>query len=399
MPTRQAQLAPRRDRQFLRSRAALPRRGRHVEGNEPTLKRRVLVTGAGSGAGNNVIRSLRAGDPSLFLVGCNSDRFILKTSAADRQYLVPASSPPVYSEALRRVVTAERIDLLIPTSDSDVGVLSRLRRRMPGRLFLPRPATIALCQDKYALSRFLRARGVPAPATAVVTDLADVGRLFRRIASPSRLWCRLRTGSGALGAIPVESPSHARGWIRYWRAIRGVPVTAFTLSEYLPGRDLSCQALWKNGMLILIKTYERLSYLGTSALPSQISSVAILSRTIREPRVVDVCTRAVRALDPKASGVFSMDLREDADGVPKITDINAGRFSSATNIFDLTGKHNMAMTFVHLALGDRVDLRDEYDVAEDYYMLRDVDAPPYIFHADDFFDGIREVQVKRRGRG
>jgi len=33
---------------------------------------RVLVTGAGSGLGNNVIRSLRAAEPALAVVGCHA---------------------------------------------------------------------------------------------------------------------------------------------------------------------------------------------------------------------------------------------------------------------------------------------------------------------------------------
>jgi carbamoyl-phosphate synthase large subunit len=178
----------------------------------------------------------------------------------------------------------------------------------------------------------------------------------------------------------------------YWGEMRGVPARSFILSEYLPGRDLGCQSLWKEGTLVLIKTYERLSYLGTGSQPSQVSSVAALAKTVFEPRVVDICKKAVRALDPRASGVFSVDLRESAGGVPCITEINAGRFSSATNIFDLTGKYNMAATYVRLALGGPVDLRDEYDVARDYYMLRDVDTPPGVFHAEQFFEGIEDAR-------
>ena len=78
-------------------------------------------------------------------------------------------------------------------------------------------------------------------------------------------------------------------------------------------------------------------------------------------------------------------------GVPCITEINAGRFSSGTNILDLTGKHNMAATYVRVALGEPVDLREEYDVAEDYYMLRDLDTPPGVFHAEELFEGIEEM--------
>ena len=101
---------------------------------------------------------------------------------------------------------------------------------------------------------------------------------------------------------------------------------------------------------------ERLSYLGSGSQPAEVSSVAALAKTVYEPRVVEVCEAAIRTLDGKASGVFSVDLKENAAGTPCVTEINAGRFSSATNIFDLTGKHNMAVTYVRLAQGERLEV-------------------------------------------
>lgn len=357
---------------------------------------RLLITSAGTGGSNNLIRSLQAGDPSLEIVGCHHDPFILKKSLADCKYLIPTSRGSRWVRALRHIVGAEEIDLVIPTTDADVLAVSRirdaLRRRGGDRVFLPRAAAIERCQDKYHLATFLRARGLPAPATYPVRNLRRLDDAFRRLGRRSRVWCRIRRGTGSLGAIPVKSAEQARSWIEYWRAMRGVPPTSFALSEYLPGRDLGCQSVWKDGRLVLIKTYERLSYLGTGSQPSEVSSVAALAKTVVEPGVVEICTKAVRALDSKASGVFSIDLREDARGVPCITEVNVGRFSSATTIFDLTGKHNMAVIYVHLALGAVVDVREAYDAVEDYYMLRDLDAPPGIFSADDFFDGVKDAR-------
>jgi len=72
-----------------------------------------------------------------------------------------------------------------------------------------------------------------------------------------------------------------------------------------------------------------------------------------------------------------------------VTEINAGRFSSTTNLLDLTGKHNMTAVYLQAALGERVDLRDEYDVAEyHHYLLRDIDAVPRILREEEFFDGV-----------
>jgi glutathione synthase/RimK-type ligase-like ATP-grasp enzyme len=356
------------------------------------MPKRVLILSAGTGASNSLVRSLRAGDPSLVIVGCNDDHFFLKKASTDRCYLIPRPGHPGWAQALRHIVATAKIDLTIPISDADVRAVSSARTKAQMPVLLPRHAVIELCQDKYRLTTFLRARGFPVPASYLVTNLKRIHGIFRRLAPRSRAWCRIRKGTGSAGAIPVKNPGQARSWITYWNEMRGIPVRSFILSEYLPGRDFGCQSLWKEGKLVLIKTYERLSYLGAGSHPSQISSVAALAKTVNAPRVVEICARAIPALDKKASGVFSVDLKESARGVPCVTEINAGRFSFATNLFDLTGKHNMAVTYVRLALGEPVSVNEEYDVAEDYYMLRDADSSPRVFHADECFEGIQDAR-------
>ena len=92
---------------------------------------RVLVTGAGSGPSNNLIRSLKAGAPSLVIAGCHSDRFVLKKSAADRNFLVHPVTHRAFWRDLRRVLDHVRVDLIIPTTDQEVRTLSRAGRRLP----------------------------------------------------------------------------------------------------------------------------------------------------------------------------------------------------------------------------------------------------------------------------
>ena len=353
---------------------------------------RVLVTGAGSGLGNNVMRSLRAADDSLVLVGCHDDRFELKKSDADRHYLLPAPEQRGFADRLVGLVTREQVDVAVATSDRDVRALSRLRRRLGGRVFLPRPGVIAVGQDKYTLSERLRARGVPTPRTYAVRDLRSVAPLVRRLSRGGRVWCRVRRGSGALGAVPVRTAAQAQAWIAYWWRMRGVRPDAFTLAEYLTGREFACQTLWDRGRLVLAKTFERLSYFGGDGQPSGVSSVASLAKSVAEPRVVDVCAAAVRALDARTSGLFCLDLKENAAGAPCVTEINVGRFSLSTGLYDLIGKHNMAGVYLRLALGEAVDLGDPYDAAPDHYLVRDVDTIPAVVHADELFEGITDLR-------
>ncbi|HSF06645.1 MAG TPA: hypothetical protein VLG10_12715 [Methylomirabilota bacterium] len=356
------------------------------------MQARVVVHHAGTGAANNLIRSLRAARRPVYVVGCHHDPFILRKSAADRNYLLPRPEHDHFLDALAGVIRTEEVDLFIPNNDDDVRLASRLREALPCRLFLPGYDVVELCQDKYRLNTFLADHDVPVPLTYPVTDRDPVEEVFRRLAPRSPLWCRVRRGSGSVGATPVRTVAQARAWISYWEDMRGVRPGSFILSEYLPGRDFACQMLWKSGTPVLTKTCERLSYFGGAGRPSGVSSVAALAKTVYEPSVREICAAAIQALGPDISGAFSLDLKEDAAGVPRITEINVGRFITLMNLFDLTGKRNMTATYVALALGEPVDLGDDYDVDEDHYFMRDVDTVPAIFHADDLFAGIADAR-------
>ena len=352
---------------------------------------RVLLTGAGSGAANSLMRDLRAGDADLVFVGCSADRFALTKSPADRNYLIDPVDHPGHLNGLRRILVEERIDLLIPTSDDAVRVIAHARDTLPARVFLPSAETVERCQDKYQLASHLAAQGVPAPRTCPIAELADVEPAFATLGG-GPLWCRTRGGSGSSGAAPVTTPEQARWWISYWSEMRGVPVASFTLSEYLPGRDFFAQGLWDRGELVVIKTCERISYFVVGGAPSGISSASRLSKTVDEPRVVEICAAAIQALDPAASGTFNFDLREDASGRPCITEINAGRFPAGAGIFNLTGKHNLALLYLRLGMGEPVDIRGEHDSTDLCYQLRDLDALPAVFRPDELFERIEDAR-------
>jgi carbamoyl-phosphate synthase large subunit len=352
------------------------------------LMTRVLLADAGSVAGNNVARSLRAAGETV-IVGCSSDRFLLKKSDVDRKYLVPVATVPTFVDVIAHVVRKEAIDVLIPTSDELVQTIGRARDRIPCPTLLPVDATIDLCQDKYELTRAVRARGIPAPRTIAVTTMAVLEDAFARLGAP--LWCRLRRGSAGRGASLVTTPRDARDWLELWRA-HGVSTTDFMLCDYLPGADYACQSLWRDGELVLVKAHERLSYLSGRLHPSAASTVSAVGRTIGDRRVVDISTAAVRAIDPRATGVFGVDLRADVHGEPAVTEINAGRLYATTPLLDLTGAHNMAATYVKLALGHDVHVDAPYDLSDDYYIVRTVDTPAAVFHADELFDDIEDAQ-------
>lgn len=202
------------------------------------MSRRILITSAGSGPCNNLMRSLLHGDASTFLIGCNSDRFELKQSRGQRNFLLPPSDS-AFDQVLRSVITDADVDLVIPGNDRDALVLAKLHEQtpLPCRAFLPAFETIDLCRDKYLLNLRLRDRGVPVPRTYAVRDRASLNEAWDALDRRDLTWCRIRRGAASRGATMVRDADQAWSWISYWHTMRGVPVEDFTLSEFLPGRD------------------------------------------------------------------------------------------------------------------------------------------------------------------
>ncbi|MCC7484943.1 MAG: ATP-grasp domain-containing protein [Burkholderiales bacterium] len=314
----------------------------------------------------------------------------------DRRYLLPVSDTAFGAE-LRRIIKAERIDLVIPTGDADVLRLASIRNKLGCRVYLPKKATIDRCNDKYSVTQLLRGRRIPVPLTFPIESLDKVDAVFQRFAPRTKLWCRVRGGAGSYAAIPVRSPEQVRGWIEYWEQMRAVPPGSFTLSEYLPGRDFCVQCLWDNGTLVLAKMAERITYFDTGS-PSGVSSMPTIAKTFFDRRVLQNCRRAIRAVDPGATGVFFVDIKENDMGEPCITEINAGRFATMTNLHDLTGKHNMAVLAVRIALGERIRIRGASDFAEGNYVVRSVDTEPFIIGKGGLFEGMSTARRLARGK-
>ena len=153
----------------------------------------------------------------------------------------------------------------------------------------------------------------------------------------------------------VRDADQAWHWISYWNTMRGVPVEHSTLCEFLPGRDFNVQAIWFEGRLVLMKMCERLTYLNATQNPRRDGLDRRRSpRPCGSHRRYEACEAAMRAVDPRAHGVFFFDMKENDAGIPCVTEINASRFVMITDFHDLIGRHNMAGTYARLGCGEPV---------------------------------------------
>lgn len=120
-------------------------------------------------------------------------------------------------------------------------------------------------------------------------------------------------------------------------------------------------------------------------------------RLLNDPGVVETAVRAMDIVFEKTGaarhGFFTVDLKEDVSGVPKVTEINV-RHIAFTQCF-AAGGANLAEDTIRLLDGDTAFNREYlmYRFEEGLIYLRDVDVQPVVMHAND----VLRIEPSRAG--
>lgn len=98
----------------------------------------------------------------------------------------PAAGAGPFIEAVRDIVRAERVEVLVPTLDTEVMLCAAMRRQLGGmrvRTLLPARGAIRRCA-KLALGSVARRAGFEAPRTVAVTSREALGAALRDLRLP-----------------------------------------------------------------------------------------------------------------------------------------------------------------------------------------------------------------------
>jgi carbamoyl-phosphate synthase large subunit len=352
---------------------------------------RVLVTGSGGLAGVNFVRALRASPRDYYIVGTDYNKYHLLYPDVDARYLTPRHDDRSFIAQVADIAKKEKADFLHPQPSSEAYVISRKREMVPCKVFLPQARAMRVGQDKLLSQERLKAKGVPVAKTVRIRSGADIRGSFSRLGRP--LWVRARHGAGGRFSLLCNDAAEARLWIDLWVKRGAGPVGEFIIQEYLPGKNIAWDSLWKDGRLVTSYSRERLEYPFKHISPSGITGTPSVSRTIHDRRLNDSGQRAVKAIDPDPNGAYSVDVKESADGTPCITEVDAGKFHSTMPLWGyIAVKHlglpeyaNLADLYVRLGMGeDLADKPPKTDLIPDgYYLLRDMDVGAYLWREED----------------
>jgi carbamoyl-phosphate synthase large subunit len=216
---------------------------------------------------------------------------------ADHYALVPRVDDPEYVAALRRIVDAHDVRLIVPLTDLDQATLARGRDQLESLVLLPDAETVERLGDKYLAHALFQERGVPSPPTWLPTNVpGDVG---------FPLLVKARAGFGSRHIYRAASRDELEFFLGY------TPVDSI-VQACLAGEEFS------------IDVFCDLESRCLNAIPRTMieskGGESIKGMTIRDERLIELACDVAEKL--RIVGPANIQCFREADGSQYITDIN-----------------------------------------------------------------------------
>ncbi|MGI0081708.1 MAG: hypothetical protein ACREAG_00170 [Nitrosopumilaceae archaeon] len=352
--------------------------------------KRILVTGAGGIGGVNFVRALRASKEEFFIVGTDFNPFHLQFPNVDLRINSPRHSDPAFIKLLAKIIDENKIDFLHPQPSSEAQVVSKEHITIKAKVLLPTANVIG--RDKLETQIILEKNGLPIAKTKTVSSPEMIEPTFNSF-NQEKIWVRTKKGAGGSLSLLCNNSKEAKLWISLWITKGKALFDDFMIQEYLPGKNLAWDSLWYKGKMIASFTRERLEYPFKHISPSGITGTPTVSRIIIDERINKIGENAVKAIDPLPHGNYAVDLKENSDGRPCITEIDAGKFHSttplwgyiSTKIQETEPMKNLPYLYVLLGIGEIDPTVLGHDIyPEGLYLLRHIDCGDWLWRENGF---------------
>lgn len=353
--------------------------------------KRILVTGVGGPTPRSFVRSVKwfGGDfkDKFEFVGVDSnpqayglyDKELFRSS-----FVVPRANQNDYWDVINWIINDQEIDGAIILPEVEVLEWAKNQDRLGKQIKVHLPdfrlanelvnkhSLHAHLKDTDFVPKFFRIN----PKHYSYSDIVNaVGNVF---------WVRSTEGSSGLGSLKIESESMLNQWI----SINPL-VEEFIATEYLPGRNMACKLLYFGGRLLSTACAERVNYIMAKVAPSGITGNTSFGRLLNEPGLVEnsinVMEQLSKAMGTGLNGIFTVDFKEDAQGSPKITEINI-RHVAFTSSFAAGGANLPLDTLKEMFHKNSAGSETvHYSFPDKLIFLRDVDGYPIVMKEDQLY--------------
>lgn len=351
----------------------------------------ILLTGIGGVTPQSIAKSLRLSKEKYRIIGVDSSitaNGLYMDELFDKTYYVPLCTDNRYYDYINHISKIENIDLLIVSPDFEVREVSKNRDKLNVNLILSPDNFIQVITDKIKTYKYLEDSG-HVPGYLIINTEEDLKKAYFKFGTP--FWVRQYIGTSGIGSLKISSYEQAKIWIDYnegWGK--------FMASEYLPGKNFGFQLIFNDGELITSACYERKSYIMGKVAPSGISGNAAHGEFVHRDDINKIAVDSVNwicnKLNVKPHGMLTVDLKEDGNGMPKVTEINP-RHIAPTFCFAKAGI-NFSELMVRIGLNQVVSGIPKYNAIDpNYCLLRGVDAEPIVMKKEIMEWKLNEIKL------
>ena len=262
---------------------------------------RVLVTGAGGPSGYCLLRNLAEEGERLELLAADIDPCAAGLYAVEpeRRLLLPRGDDPEFASATLAHCIEHRVDVLIPTVDSELIPLAERRGEFEAaavELVLASELTLRLCLDKWRLHEACVGT-VRVPRCEVADDSWDPA------STPLPAFVKPRTGSGSRGIKLVRARAELERLPRDGTML---------VQENLPGPEYSLDVLARaDGEVVAVVPRERLRV---------DSGIAVCGTTRRDEALEEFGRRVAERI--RLTGVANVQAKFTDGGEPALLEVN-----------------------------------------------------------------------------
>jgi carbamoyl-phosphate synthase large subunit len=342
----------------------------------------VLISGIGGPTPRSIATTIRKNNSDFRIIGIDANPKALgfyMPGLVDKFYVAPRINESDYWPFIINLISEEKIDMAFVQPEVEVigwGDYYNSNHSFPCPVLIPPVQLASVLIDKAKMADALKETEFIPKTMKVTQAKPQYQEVESEIGFPC--WIRATRGSGGLGALKLTNTNNYKSWL-----FINTDIKEFTVSTFLPGRHLATQMLYYKGEYIKGASLECVEYIMASIAPSKVTGNTSYGRFINEDRILKFCDACVRFICDKfkvpAHGVLSFDLKEDADGSLKVTEINI-RHMAYTGVMARVGFDLIGDTITILESGGVKNIKKSpfFHYDQPYAFLRDVDVEPIV---------------------
>lgn len=300
---------------------------------------KVLVTGAGGGVGQGIIKSLHLiKDLDIYIVSADMDALATGLYAGNISYLVPACNSPEYLTEISNICKYENIEYYFPGTDLELQfcALNRdfIKDNFDTNVVVSNIEAIDISDDKYKTYLFLKNNNFNYPKTSLQNNINLNSLQYPLIIKPI-------VGCRSIGVSIANEEEELKSRLSNEDGLLVQELIGNDNSEY------TCTIVALNGEtsdVLILKRYLR-------------SGDTFRAEPIKNKKISDYVKNVAIALD--IHGSCNFQLRMDKNDMPKIFEINC-RFSGTTPFCSQLG-FNPVEFYIKTSMGISYHSTIDYD--------------------------------------